>query len=110
MERIKLSKAEKKALKRIFKYGSECIKDFPPYEIARCVRSLQDKGLAKCAFIEGGELEGVTLTNAGKSYIRNNPKLKNPTDCSKVAAIAGIIAAIASITALFVACLFYALL
>lgn len=40
-ERIRVSKAEKKALKRIFKYGSECIKDFPPYEIARCVRSFQ---------------------------------------------------------------------
>lgn len=47
--------------------------------------SLVSKGLAKGAFIEGGELEGVTLTNAGKSYIRNNPKLKNPTDWSKTA-------------------------
>ncbi len=107
MERIRLSKTEKELLKRINLYGDECIVDFPSCEVSQCIHSLEAKGVVKGAYIEGGGVESVLITKEGKSYIRNNPNLTNPMDWSKVAAVAGIIAAIAAVAALFVSCLKY---
>ncbi len=68
------------------------------------MHTLEWKGLVKAAWVEGGGFEDVRLTNAGMSYVRNNPKLYNPIDWSMVAAVSVIIAAVAAIAALFVGC------
>lgn len=80
MERIKLTKQERHVLKALERYGDECKVDYPEYEFSRTIRSLQRKRLVKGAYIEGGGVEAVRITNEGKSYLRNNPQLKNPID------------------------------
>lgn len=73
-------------------------------EYILAIHSLHDKGLVRGAFVEGGDVEEVFLTDKGRLYLYENPNLINPTYWSNVAAIAGITAAIAAIAALFVAC------
>ncbi len=80
MERIKLTRQEKRILLGLHEHGGKIVMDYPPYEAARCVRSLQEKGLAKGAFVEGGTLEAAAITGDGESYVRHNPKLRNPID------------------------------
>ncbi len=104
-ERIKLSKTEKRVLKRLYDYGGKAIEDFYPRDVDRCVRSLQKHHLAKGAFVEGGLLEDARITEEGKAYIRNNPKLRNPTDWKFIITTGiALMAAVAAMLALFVAC------
>ena len=104
MERIKLTRQEKRILLGLHEHGGKIVMGYPPYEAARCVRSLQEKGLAKGAFVEGGTLEAAAITGDGESYIRRNPKLRNPIDWAKVSAVAAVLALLVGIIALFVAC------
>lgn len=68
-------------------------------------RELQSMGLAICHEEEGGNVEIVRLTDAGKLYISQNPDLRNPVDWKWVITTTiAAIAAIASSIALFVAC------
>lgn len=53
MERIKLSKNEKKVL-LLVSSGQDCPDSFPAYIFAGCVRSHERKGLVKGAYVEGG--------------------------------------------------------
>lgn len=100
MERIKLSKREKRVLRTLSKQGFGALSefDFPS------VGNLERMGLARVARIEGGGLEGAALTTMGKEYLADNPQLHNPIDWVKVGAIAGIIAAIISFCTLMLAC------
>ena len=43
-------------------------------------------------------------TSKGRRYVDHNPKLHNPIDWEKVAAIAAIISVIVAVIALFIAC------
>lgn len=104
MERIRLSKTEKKVLLIVDKFNGKCPYTYPRHTFNSSVRSLERKGLVKGAYIEGGEVEAARLTNEGKQYLCENPRLSNPTDWGKIAAITGIIALIISIIALFVGC------
>ncbi len=102
MERIRLSRQEKKVLRGLYKYGNKAIEDFKPREVARCIRSLQRKGLAKGAFVEGGLLEAARLTGDGEYYIRNNPKLLNPINWANISAVVAVLALFVAIAALLV--------
>lgn len=104
MERIKLSKTEKDVMGHLYRYGKASLDDFSRFGVEYALHLLERKGFVKVAWIEGGGFEDVRLTNVGMSYVRNNPKLSNPVDWSMVAAVTGIIAAVAAIAALFVGC------
>lgn len=110
MERIKLSKAEKKVMLLVAAKLTRRQTAVKSDEYILSIHSLHDKGLVRGAFVEGGDVEAVRLTDKGRLYLYENPNLSNPTDWSKISAIAGIIAAVAAIAALFVACSFHALL
>lgn len=104
MERIKLSKTEKKVMCHLYKYDKESLDDFSRFSVENALHTLECKGFVKVAWIEGGGFDDVRITNVGMSYVRNNPRLSNPIDWSIVAAVTGIIAAVAAIAALFVGC------
>lgn len=91
--------------KALAQYGDECKSDYPEYEFSRTVHSLQKKRLVKGAYTEGGGVEAVRITNEGKSYLRNNPKLRNPIDWKWVIATSVAVAsAVFAAAALFVTC------
>jgi len=55
----------------------------------------------RCAFVEGGGVEDVRLTNAGRDYLADNPKLRNPVNWTLIwAAVGAIGAVIAAIVAI----------
>lgn len=104
MERIRLSKTEKKVLFMLsagLTDGQTAVKSD---EYVLAIRSLHDKGLAHGAFVEGSGVESARLTEKGRLYLYDNPSLSNPVDWNKVAAVSGIIAAIAAVAALLVSC------
>lgn len=104
MERIKLSKTEKKCLKLLYKHNTDALDTIAHSQVCRALRSLQDKDLFIVAWIEGGDYEAIQLTRNGKAYLIENPTLRNPIDWTKAGAIAAIIAALAAIAALFFTC------
>jgi len=108
MERIRLSKIEKKMFRGLARYGDDYLNEANRDEVRTALHSLHSKGLVYCAFVEGGDVEDARLTNLGRDYLADNPKLCNPVNWiliwSAVGAIGAIIAAIAAILALFVAC------
>lgn len=104
MERIKLSKTEKKVLFMLSAGLADGQTAVPSDKYALAIRSLHDKGFVFGAFVEGGGVEAARLTNKGRLYLYDNPNLNNPIDWSKVAAITGILALIVAVIALFVSC------
>ena len=101
MQRIKLTKSEKRVLKHLSVYGYDALCDLPQSEVDYCLDTLEQKGLVKNYRIEGGDIENAQLTRLGKSYMRCNPKLKNPINWDRVIAIATLIV---TIITLFSAC------
>lgn len=104
MERIRLSKIERKYLILLYKPDSESLDIIARSQVCRALRSLEQKDLVDVAWIEGGYYEAVRLNRNGKAYLIENPKLRNPIDWAKISAIVAIVAAIAGIAALFIAC------
>lgn len=80
MERIKLSKNEKRILRELNRGAS--IKDIREIMHRDIVSGncylLETKGLVRCGYIEGGDVEAVALTRFGKDYATLNPTLRNP--------------------------------
>lgn len=103
MERVYLSKDEKVVL-RMLVYTNHCTPSFPQHTFCGCVRTLEQKGLVKGAWVEGGGLEDAYITSFGKEYMAFNPSLRNPINWGVVGTIVGIIGTITAIVALFVAC------
>ena len=105
MERIKLAKEEKEAL-RILHEGKINMTTDPQRigSLSYGFEALERLGLARCAWTEGHAIEDVAITSKGRRYVDHNPKLHNPIDWEKVAAIAAIISAIVVVVALFIAC------
>ena len=98
MERIKLSKREKTILKllKTCKYPSVVDnKDEMP------VKKLINDGLVSCKENEFGSLMVPNLTEKGKLYLYDNPKLHNPSVFQDKGFVVSIIAIIVSIIALF---------
>ena len=75
MERVKLSKNEKKVMRCIASEG-RCADSFPAEVYSRSVRSLERKGLVKGGYIEGGEAGSARLTPDGRVFLAENPNLK----------------------------------
>ena len=100
MERIHLTKSEKRTLRGIKECGGKSV-----YVSAESyyldVLSLQRKGPVD-AVVNYDVVEDVRLTYAGKSYLAANPGLRNPTDWTKIAAIAACVAAAAAVAKLVV--------
>ena len=105
MERIRLSKEEKQVL-RLLSNGMGCPGTYPAHIFATCVESLERKGLAKVAWTEGHKIVDAHLTDSGNTYLSLNPSLRNPVDWKWVITTSiAIVAAVAGIAALFVACI-----
>lgn len=100
MDRIKLTKREKRVLRTLSRQGFDALSEFD----AAAIRSLDHQGLVQGAYIEGGGVEGARLTNYGKEYIADNPRLRNPVDWGKVAAIATIVGIIVTIVLFIIGC------
>jgi len=83
MERIKLTKRKKAVMRILSKQGYEALSEFD----ASAVRSLSELGFVKAAFTEGGGVEDAKLSTIGKEYLREFPRLRNPVDWEKVAAV-----------------------
>ena len=98
MERIKLTKREKNVLRMLRDGNSEALSEFD----ASSVENLARLGLVRRAGVEGGGFDDARLTNMGKEYFNDNPRLANPIDWKWVVttAIAAIIA-ICAVIALF---------
>lgn len=99
MERLKLSKIEKQILKDIqnSNYPHEVKKeDYLP------IRKLIYEGLIECVESEHGQLLIPGLTNKGKVYFLNNPKLKNPSVFQDKSFVLSIFASIISILSLII--------
>lgn len=104
MERIKLSKSEKKVL-RLLLNGCACPDTYPRHVFVSCVDKLEMKGLVKGAWSEGHNLEDVRITPQGRAYVSQNPNLLNPVDWKWVIATSiAAIGLIVSVIALLVAC------
>lgn len=82
-----------------------CPSEYPSHAFNSSVRSLEQKGLVKGAYEEGGNVADTRMTQYGRQYLAENPNLRNPVDWKWIASITvGLIAAVAAIAALFVAC------
>lgn len=105
MKRIRLTKEEKEAL-RILHEGKINMTTDPQRigSLSYGFEALERLGLARCAWSEGHAIEDVAITSKGRRYVDHNPKLHNPIDWEKVAAIAAIISVIVAVIALFIAC------
>lgn len=100
MELIRLSKEEKRILRRI---NDGLLNEQDKRTCAHVVDALARKQLVS-AKINYDEVEDVRMTLYGSLYFSENPDLRNPVDRQKVTAWAAIVAAIASIVGLFVGC------
>ena len=98
MERIKLAKSEKRLLRYIMKSGEGKPLGMTEYDYFYAAAGLKSKGLARVAYVEGGDIEDVTPTKLGRSYYSANPMLLNPIDWGLTV---GVIAALAAIVSIF---------
>ncbi len=104
MERIKLSKTEKKVLRMLDAGFTDVPSDIPYDKYALVASSLKKAGLVKCSFLTNGKVCGIRLTKQGKMYLYDNPYLFNPVNWSKWAAITGIVTALISLAVLVIGC------
>lgn len=105
MERISLSKRAKDVLQAVASGQYTCPEKMLQFEFNSGARELQRHGLAYIHEEQKGNVEIVRLTDFGKCYLNDNPKLYNPIDWKWIiTTVIGLIAAIAAIAALFVAC------
>lgn len=104
MERIRLNKSEKQVLLMVAEGQGTCPAEFPQHIFNACARSLQNKGLVQGAYQAGGGVEDTRMTQYGRQYLAENPRLINPVEWSKWATLIAAISAVVSIVALFVAC------
>ena len=79
MERIKLSREEKKVLLHIAGNGEKQPRDTTPIMIHYCLSTLQEKGLVKFR-ANYDEIEAAKITVKRAAYLEQNPGLKKPTD------------------------------
>lgn len=76
MERIELSKRQKALYKAIAReeYPNECNK-----EDIEDIIVLREMGFVHGTNVKSGDIVAVRLTEQGRAYLRQNPKLKNPS-------------------------------
>lgn len=102
MGKINLSKSEKIVLRMVAlgQYSSE----YPRHLFNAAIHSLENKGLVKGTYIEGGDVYPDRMTDKGVQYLAENPQLHNPINWNALSAAIAIISTIISLIALFVAC------
>lgn len=100
MERVRLTKEEKKVL-RMLQNTDVCPTTYPKSKFNGAVRSLQRTGLARGFRSEEVGLVCSVLTDECKLYLATNPRLTNPINWNKVTFIAACISLFASV--LFIA-------
>lgn len=104
MERIKLTKEEKKILRELNR-GSTSVPDrMNNYAFFDAVVSLKDKRLVMAITEYETNVHGLKLTARGYAYLRDNQLLLNPVNWAMIAAIGAIVAAIAAVLCLFISC------
>lgn len=79
MERIRLSREEKKVLRHVVKNGKKQPRGITPIMFHYCLSTLQEKGLVKFR-ANYDEILAAKITVKGAAYLEQNPGLKNPTD------------------------------
>lgn len=104
MERLKLSKTEKRIIRLLNAGFVDIPTDIPYDKYATAANSLKNKGLVRCTILTNGAIWDISLTKSGKFYLHENPQLYNPVDWNKIGAIGGFIAALAAIASLLVGC------
>lgn len=104
MERIKLSKSEKHVLRMVACGQHQCPREYPQHTFSAAIRTLKAKGFISAHFRECGAVIDARITDYGRQYMAEYPRLFNPIDWGMVAAISSIVATIISTLALFVAC------
>lgn len=105
MERIRLSRNEKKVLRLIADSHTCCPAYIPVDKYATAVWTLENFGLVRAAHEEGGGIVDVRLTERGRSRIAADSSLCTPTDWKWIVSTAiALIAAIIAVAALFVSC------
>ena len=102
MERIRLGKDEKKVLRMVAVDQGVCPSEYPSHAFNASVRSLEQKGLVKGAYEEGGNVVDARMTQYERQYIAENPNLRNPVNWGMIAAL--IVAVCAIVISLLVAC------
>ena len=100
MERIRLTKREKRVLRTLSQQGFAALSEFD----AAAIRSLDAQGLVKGAYLEGGGIEDAKLTTMGKEYLRDNPHLYNPVNWAMVSAIVAAVGSIGTIITIIITC------
>ncbi len=104
MERIKLTKTEKRVLLHGQENGEKVPRNISLVMFHYCLSILQEKGLVDFK-TNYDEVVRAGLTVKGSAYIEQNPKLKNPTDWKGIITlITTAITAIATTLALFIVC------
>lgn len=83
MERIKLTKREKKVLRAL---QTDTFDSLSP-EDKHAVFSLQSKGLVRAYYCEGGDVADARLSLKGECYMEQNPKLRNPFNWIRLALV-----------------------
>lgn len=105
MERIKLAKEEKEALRILHEGKINTATDLQRISsLSYEFETLEQLGFARCAWTEGHAIEDVAITSKGRRYVDHNPKLHNPIDWEKILAVASVISVIIAALALFIAC------
>lgn len=84
--------------------GHTCWPAYAADEYAYAVWILEYFGPVCATYEEGGDIVDVRLTAKGFAYMNSNPKLLNPINWTKIAAIAACGAVIAAVVALLVSC------
>ncbi len=103
MERIHLTKQEKVVLRHA-QNSEKPPRDISPTMYEYCLSTLQEKGLVRFK-ADYGEIVSVKITTKGRTYMEQNPRLKNPVDWKWIITTVIVsITAIATTFALFVAC------
>ncbi len=93
---------------RALSKGTESSASFADARFIAAVDELEEHGLVHGLWLAGHTLEGVRLTNKGRTYLRRYPDLRGPVDWrSWLALVLSAVSVIASIIGLFVACKIY---
>ena len=104
MDRIRLTKDERIALAAAPLGCSYAPSGMSAAAYSVAIAGLEGKGLVLVAWGSGHEPAAVEQTPLGVAYLQANPRLYNPTDWTKLGAVAALAAAIIAAIALFVAC------
>lgn len=87
MEKIYLTKQEKAILRQEMNGKPHNLKD---YEVYDAIKKLEEKRFVDALYAEGEEVVDYRLLAKAKTYLKNNPKLRNPINWAKVSAFVSI--------------------